>query len=77
MRNTSTKNTAYSGLHISQPLCILQLGSQAGLVLAELDALPLSLLQVVGEVAALHGHLLLAGISLIESTGNILKPMNG
>ena len=63
----------YPGFNVRQPLSILQLCPQAGLVLAELYPSPFSLLQMVSKVAALNGDLLLSGVGLVQGTTNVLK----
>merc|ERR1719384_2228288 len=66
-----------SGLSISKSLGVLQLGGQRDLVFLEGSNGILTLLDLAGQVLGLNLELLLGGVSLIESTGELIKLLVG
>merc|ERR1719438_163797 len=68
---------AVPGLAISQPLGVLELGGQGDLVLLESTNGILTLLNLAGEVLRLNLKLLLGGVSIIESTGELIHLLVG
>merc|ERR1719232_1274424 len=67
------QSSTVSGLTISQSLGVLQLGGQRDLVLLEGGDGILALLNLSGQVLRLNLELLLGGVSLIESSGKLIK----
>ena len=63
------------GLTVSEPLGVLKLGGQRNLVLLQSSKGVLSLLNLSGEVLVFNLELLLAGISLIEGPGKLIKTL--
>merc|ERR1719384_983847 len=66
-----------SGLSVSKSLGVLQLGGQGDLVLLEGSNGILTLLNLAVQVLGLNLELLLGGVSLIESTGELIKLLVG
>merc|ERR1719394_1344356 len=67
------ESSTVSGLTISQSLGVLQLGGQRDLVLLQSGDGILALLNLSGQVLRLNLELLLGGVSLIESSGKLIK----
>merc|ERR1719394_330073 len=67
------ESSTVSGLTISQSLGVLQLGGQRDLVLLQSGDGILALLNLSGQVLGLNLELLLGGVSLIESSGKLIK----
>merc|ERR1719232_2387278 len=67
------QSSTVSGLTISKSLGVLQLGGQRDLVLLEGGDGILALLNLSGQVLGLNLELLLGGVSLIESSGKLIK----
>merc|ERR1719232_559973 len=67
------ESSTVSGLTISQSLGVFQLGGQRDLVLLQSGNGILTLLNLSGQVLGLNLELLLGGVSLIESSGKLIK----
>merc|ERR1719297_198197 len=71
------QSSAVTGLAISQPLGVLQLGGQRDLVLLQSADGVLALLDLAGQVLGLHLQLLLGGVSLVEGAGELVHLLVG
>merc|ERR1719268_50164 len=68
---------AVAGLGISEPLCVLKLGGQGHLALAQSCDGVLCLLNLAGEVLRLDDQLLLGGVSLVQGPGQLVHLLVG
>merc|ERR1719184_714610 len=66
-----------ASLSISKPLGVLKLGGKGNLALAQSSNRVFSLLNLTGQVLRLDNQLLLGGISLVESTGQLIHLLVG